>query len=338
MAALGVAAAAGAALWWWRQSPLTVQVAHPARGPAVDAIYATGIVEPTVMLPIAPRASGRILTLPADEGDRVKKGQVLAHLDDGDLASTVSELAARERFARDQYERTQELIKRQVAASIDLSRTRSEWEAARAALQRARSQRDFMDLVAPADGVIIKRDGETGQFIPSGQPVFYLSCCAPLRVTADVDEEDIPRAHPGQKVLLRADSIPGRTFEGEVAAITPKGDPVARSYRVRIRLPDPGELAVGMTVDANLIVSQREQVLQVPTAALQEGAVWVVRDGRLHRQPVTTGLASETRTEIVQGLADADAVVQTPGDNLREGRRARVHAAAVPGTPAAAGR
>ncbi len=319
-----------AGLWWWFNSPLPVEVARPVRGPAVDAIYATGIVEPSVMLPIAPRVSGRLVRMNADEGDSVAKGQVLARLEDEDLASTVLELEARERFARDQFQRTQELVKRQVAATIELSKTRADWEAAQAGLQRARSQRDFMNLVSPATGTIIRRDGEIGQFIPVGQPIFYLSCCAPLRVTAEVDEEDIPRAFAGQKVLLRADSQSGRIFEGEVSAITPKGDPVARSYRVRIHLLDPGPLAVGMTVDANLIVSQRDNALLVPTTALLEGgAVWVVRGGRLHRQPVKSGLAGETRTEILQGIDAGDEVVQLPTDALREGRRARTRAPAA---------
>ena len=331
-ALLLLAVLAGGLAWYFK--PVPVEVVHAVRGPAVDAIYATGVVEPTVMLPIAPRASGRLVRLNVDEGETVRRDQVLAQLDNQDLSSTVVELEARERYARDQYDRTQELFKRQVAASIDVSRTHADWDAAMAALKRARSQRDFMNLTAPAQGTIIRRDGEIGQFIPAGQPVFYLSCCAPLRVTADVDEEDIPRAFAGQHVVMRADSIPGRVFDGEVSAITPKGDPVARSYRVRIRLLDPGALAVGMTVDANLIVARRENALLVPSSAVQEGSVWVVREGRLRQQPIKSGVAGESRTEILSGLTEADVVVQTPGDGLREGRRAKVQPAAARTSPA----
>ncbi|MFO0448556.1 MAG: efflux RND transporter periplasmic adaptor subunit [Pseudomonadota bacterium] len=338
--ALVIALVAGGGFAWWRtQGPVPVTVTTPTRGPAVDAIYATGTVEPTVQLPIAPRVAGRLVELNVDEGDRVRRGRVLARLDAADLEQSVVELAARAQFARDQLRRTEALVGRGVTAAIELDRARAEALAAEAVRPRARAQRDFTALTAPADGTIIRRDGEIGQFIPVGQAVFFMSCCAPLRVTAEVDEEDIPRVYVGQRAVLRADALPGRTFDGEVAEVTPKGDPVARSYRVRIRLADPGELRVGMTTDANLIVEERREALLVPTNAVRDGAVWVVRDGRLARQPVTLGIGGDLRTEVRAGLDAAERVVAPLPEDPEEGRRVRIRPAAEAssgGTAAAA--
>jgi RND family efflux transporter MFP subunit len=324
------------ALYWWRAGPLTVAVVVPTRGAAVDAIYATGTVEPTVMLPIAPRVAGRIVSLATDEGRTVRKGEAMARLESDDLNSTVAELTARARYAHAEFERIAALVKRGVAAATDLDRTRADAEAADATLARARTERDFMVLSAPANGVVIRRDGEVGQFIPVGQAIFYLSCCAPLRVSADVDEEDIPRVKVGMKVVLHADALPNRAFDGDVIEVTPKGDPVARTYRVRIGLADPDAFSVGMTVDANLIVAVRERALLVPSKVLAGGAVWLVRDGRLHRQPVQVGVTSAARTEILAGLDDDARVLVAPSDALREGRRARIESTAPPAPGAAA--
>ncbi|BBL72210.1 efflux RND transporter periplasmic adaptor subunit [Methylogaea oryzae] len=318
----GVIAVLGGVLWW-RLGPMAVGVVTPTRGPAVEAVYATGTVEPTVMLPIAPRQGGNLAELNADEGDTVRKGQVLARFEDEDLDNTVRELASRARYAQAQYRRNEELAQRGFQAKLELDRIRADREAAEAALKRAEAQRGFLALTAPADGLIIRRDGEIGQFIPTGQAVFHLSCCAPLRVTAEVDEEDIPRVRVGQKALLRADALPGRVLDGEVAEVTPKGDPVARSYRVRIRLTDPAELRVGMTVDANLVVSERQDALLVPTGALRNGTLWLVRDGKLHRQAVRVGVAGAVRSEILEGLEPDAQVVDAPTEDLREGRAAR---------------
>jgi RND family efflux transporter MFP subunit len=194
--------------------------------------------------------------------------------------------------------------------------------------------RDYTLLVAPADGTVLRRDGEVGQFVAAGQTVFSLACCAPLRVAAEVDEEDIARVVVGQKVAMRSDALPDRLFDGEVAEITPKGDPVARSYRVRIRFADPDAtepsgLRVGMTMDTNVIVSRRDGVLLVPNRALHGEAVWVVNDGALHKRDVKRGVAGSKRTEIVSGLSDGDRVVVSGDDDLREGRRARAVEAAV---------
>lgn len=327
--ALGSLAAAGG-VYWWREGPVAVSVVKPTRGPAVEAVYATGTVEPTVMLPIAPRQAGYLAELNVDEGDRVRKDQTLARLDDADLRNTVEELTARAEFARAQYQRTQELVNRKLLANAELDKARTDLDAANALLRRARSLRDHMTLSSPADGLIIRRDGEIGQFIPVGQAVFYLSCCAPLRVTAEVDEEDIPKVRVGQKAVLHADALPDQVLDGEVAEITPKGDPVARSYRVRIRLAEPEKLLVGMTVDANLVISERQDALLLPSAAIQNGAVWLVADGKLHRQPVRIGLAGAVRTEVVEGLTPDAQIVDAPSDKLREGRAARIVPPAAP--------
>ena len=324
------APALAAGVFWWRTGPITVTVVTPTRGPAVEAIYATGTVEPTVMLPIAPRQGGKLAEISVEEGSQVHKGQALARLDDTDLNNTVDELEARLRFARLNLQRKQELAGRNGLAKVDLDQARMDLEAAEATLKRATALRGYMTLTAPADGLILRRDGEVGQFIPAGQAVFYFSCCAPLRVSAEVDEEDIPRVRVGQPAVLHADALPDQVFDGEVSNITPKGDPVARSFRVRIRLTDPARLRVGMTVDANLIVIERQDALLIPTGALKNGAVWVLVDGRLHRQPVRTGVAGAVRTEVLEGLSPTAQLVATPTDGLREGAAARPAPAVSP--------
>ena len=321
---------AAAGLGYWRLGPTAVEVVRPVRATAVEAIYATGSVEPTVMLPIAPRVSGNLVELKADEGSRVVRGQVLARLEDKDLASTVDELTARAKYARENFERTQDLVRRGFESSGELDRTRSEMDAADASLKRAHNLRDFTVLTAPADGIIIRRDGEIGQYLPAGQALFTMSCCAPLRVAVEVDEEDILRVHVGQKAVLRTDALPGTVLDGEVAQITPKGDPVSRSYRVRIRIKDPASLKVGMTIDANLIVAEHPDAILVPGSAVQAGFVWVVRAGRLHRQSVKVGVIGEERTEILEGLAEDAHVVLAPGENLAEDHLASEHLVEAP--------
>lgn len=317
--------AAGVAWWQW---PVRVQTVQPTRGPAIEAVYATGTVEPTVMMPVAPRTGGRLVTIDAQEGAPVRRGQVLAQIESNDLDQTLQEMRAREQLARVQFERTRSLVAQRFVAPAELDRTRTEWQAAQAAAKRAQAQRDYNQLVAPADGIVLRRDGEAGQFVPAGQAVFTLACCAPLRVTAEVDEEDIARVAVGQGATMRSDALPQRLYEGTVAEITPKGDPVSRSYRVRIRLADAppidaGPMRSGMTMDVNLIVARREGALLLPNRALKGDGVWLLAQGRLQRRQVAKGTVGAERTEIISGLSEGETVVLSPPDGLRDGQRAR---------------
>jgi RND family efflux transporter MFP subunit len=180
--------------------PPVVDVSKPTRGAAVEAVYATGTVEPSVMMPIAPRNAARLIALNTDEGAAVTKDQVLAQLEDTDLQGTITELQARVDFAKRELDRKTSLVNKGVAARQSLDQAQTDWDAAKASLARAQSQADFMKLTAPADGVIVRRDGEVGQLIPANQPVLWLSCCAPLRISTEVDEEDIAKVKIGQKV------------------------------------------------------------------------------------------------------------------------------------------
>lgn len=317
-----IAAIAGTAWLVW---PISVTTQPVSRGSVISAIYATGVVEPTVTLPIAPRQSGHLIDIPVDEGQQVQKGQMLARLNDSDLEGTVKEMTARSDFARSYFQRMKTLADKGLAAMVDLDRAKSDLAAADAALARARSQRDFMTLTSPADGTIIKRDGEIGQYIAAGQAVFHLACCAPLRVTTQIDEEDIPNVHVGQSVVLRSDALPNQVFSAEVIEITPKGDPVARSYRVRLKLNDQDLLKIGMTLDVNLIAEHRTHTLLIPTIAIDSQKVWTIVDGKLHLQNIVTGIHDATQTEVISGLDEGDIIVTSVQNDLREGRYVRLH-------------
>ena len=124
--------------------------------------------------------------------------------------------------------------------------------------------------------------------------------------------------------MLRADALPGEVLDGKVKEITPKGDPVARSYRVRIELDDPERFKVGMTVDANLIVAERADALLVPATAVEGDTVWTVDEkNHLRRNKVEVGVSGAGRTEILKGLSPGARIVDSPPKDLEEGRAAR---------------
>jgi RND family efflux transporter MFP subunit len=321
-----IAVIAGMAATGWRLSlPRTVTVTPVIRGPAIQAVYATGTVESSVTIRVAPQAAGRILELKADEGQTVKAGDVLARLDDNDLRAAVAELEARAIYAEQQLERTGALLKQGWATREKFDQAKSEMDAARQAARRMSEQLAFMSLRTPASGTIIRRDGEAGDYIPINQPVFYLAKAdVPLRISADVDEEDIPLVKTGQKVLIRADAFPARVFTGEVKEVTPKGDPVARNYRVRIQLPSDTALMIGMTAETNIVTFEKQDALIVPASAVSGGGLWVVRDAKLVRIPAQIGIKGRDRVEVTAGLSDGDLVVTDPSQRLQSGQTVRV--------------
>jgi RND family efflux transporter MFP subunit len=327
------ALAAVGGVGWKILEPASLELISPTRGPAVEAVYATGVVEPVHWVKVAPTLTARLIDLLTKEGEDVLQGQPIAKLDDGEAKARLNELEARERFLSSELARVKTLAAKEFASSQSLDRARSELiqtEAARAAAERRLME---YTLLAPMSGQVLRRDGEPGEVIQTGQVLFTIGQKKPLRVTAEIDEEDITRIHVGQKVLLKADAFPGRNFEGVISEVTPKGDPLNKSYRARIALPDDAPLPIGMTVEANPIVRIAPDALLIPASALVDGGVWLVKDGRLERRAVKVGTVGEAKVEIREGLSEQDRVALSPSDKLKPGQRVS-ESGAVARTPA----
>jgi RND family efflux transporter MFP subunit len=174
------------------------------------------------------------------------------------------------------------------------------------------------------DGVVLRRDGEIGEIAESGQILFRIGVPKPLQVVAEVNEEDIPRVALGQSVLFRTDAFPDRRLEGKVRELTPMGDVTAKTYRVKIALPDDTPLKPGMSVEANVVTREQPNALLVPTDALQGNSVYVLNGDRAHKREVKVGIRGTRSAEIMSGLAEGDRVVVPASADLVDGGSVRV--------------
>jgi RND family efflux transporter MFP subunit len=316
--------AAIALFWTFNPAKGTeVKTVRPVMAPAVQAVYATGTVEASLMIPISPKIGARLMTLEVDEGSRVEAGQMLAQLEDADIRQNVSELEARATLAEKDLTRAQKLAKTGAISKEALDTATANAAAATASLERAKAELGYLKLFAPEAGTVIRRDGEIGELITAGTPVFWMTGGDAMRIETEVDEEDIGLVQPGQKVVIRADAFPNKTFEGEVQSITPKGDPVSRSYRVRVSLAQNSPLMIGMTAETNIITQEKDAAMMVPATSVKGNEVLKIKDGKALASPVTTGIRTPDAVEITEGVSEGDAVAVKFDSTLLEKSRLR---------------
>lgn len=314
-----LSALAGGGAWYATHRPPTVAAAKPTRGPAVEAVYANGAVEPVYWAKVASTLVGRIAEIPVKEGDTVKAGAVLMKLDDREAKAKLAESEAREKFLASEAARMTTLAQRDIASQQAYQRVVSEYAAAVAATMAARQRLADLTIVAPLDGEVLRLDGNIGEVVRSGDVLVWVGHCCPMRIEADVDEEDIPKVQRGQTVLVKADAWPDRVFKAQVSAVTPKGDPVSKNYRVRMTLDPDQPLRIGMTAEVNIIVREEKNALLIPFTALRGGFVFVAEGGRAKRRAIKIGIAGAQRLQIVQGIGDNDLVISDPPANLKDG-------------------
>lgn len=204
----------------------------------------------------------------------------------------------------------------QQKAASDLARIQAQISAQ---VERLR----YYELLAPMDGTVLREDGEVGDMVEPGTILYRIGLARPLWVVAEVNEEDLPRIKVGQKALLRTDAFAGKTLTGFVKQITPAGDPVAKTFRVRIGLPDDTPLHIGMSVEANIVARENPDTLLVPSNAVIDHGLLVYKDGQLAFRKVETGIRGTSRVEIVSGAQEGELVASPATTNIRNRTRVR---------------
>ncbi len=321
----GLAVLAALAFWWLRfgRGP-EVTAAAPVRGTAVEIVYATGAVEPVRWAKVASVTRDRIVDICDCEGKDVKKGDMLARLDDKEERARLEELRAREGFAQRELSRQTDLLGRGVATTQTYERVSMELRTIQALILAQVGQIEDRAIVAPIDGVVLRRDGEVGEIAEAGQILFRVGVMKPLRLVAEVNEEDVPRVAIGQTVLLRTDAFPGRRLEGTVSEITPMGDPIAKTYRIKVGLPEDTPLMPGMSVEANVVTREKPGALLIPADALQGATVFVIDGNKVRKRAIEIGIRGARAAEVLSGLAEHERVASPAAPGLTDGQRVRV--------------
>lgn len=295
-------------------------------GDAARVVYATGLVEPVVWAKVSSLQRKRIIEICRCEGQAVKQGDVLVRLDDIEERAQLAELNARRERLKDDADRLRGLVERNVTSRVTYEEKLTQLREFDARIAAQRDRIFDLELRAPMDGVVLRRDGEVGEIagIGNNDVLLWVGQPKPLRVVADINEEDIILVRPGQTALLRHESRGNSPLAATVASITPKGDSATKTFRAYLSLPDDTPLMIGMSVEANIVVKEAKQTLLVPAEAIASGTAQVVEGGRVRVVPVKVGITGTRMVQVLEGLARDQLVIVPARAYLKGGARVSV--------------
>jgi RND family efflux transporter MFP subunit len=310
--------------WWWDRGP-EVKVVAVRTGNAAEVVYATGTVEPVNWAKVTAPVRKRIVDICRCEGQAVKKGDVLVRLDDDEEQAVLAELESRLQRYREDASRLETLVKRNSASRVTLDDKLTQVREAEARVAMQKDRISDLALKSPLDGIVMRRIGEIGETAGIGEndTLLWVGEPTPLKIIAEVNEDDILKVVPGQKVLLRHEGHAGSPLPATVERITPKGDPETKTFRVHLLLPEDTPLKVGMSVEANIVVAEASDALIVPAEAVSNGHVFKVRDGTAERVPVEIAIRGTDRWAVKGPLAVGDLVISPPPVGIEDGANVR---------------
>jgi membrane fusion protein (multidrug efflux system) len=307
-----------------------VEVTPVVEGDIARSVTVSGVVEPIRTVGVNSQVSGVLLTVAAEEGDRVGRGQRLARVDDTELRAQLEAAEAAHQVAVAALERAERLRERRVITLPEYERERTAEAAARAQRDQLRTRVAYAEIVSPVAGVVTDKNVEAGDLVAPQTRLFTVADVSALVVRVGVSELDVVQVGVGDRVAVALDAYAGRAFPGRVRRVFPTADPSTRLVPVEVELDatDASVARPGFLARVTFALGAHEGVLLVPASALLGGstseAVFVVEDGTAVRRTVTTGLTSDGRVEIVDGLAAGEPVITKGNTMLRDGMPVRI--------------
>ncbi|WP_084295951.1 efflux RND transporter periplasmic adaptor subunit [Desulfitibacter alkalitolerans] len=312
----------------------------------------TGIMDAQEKSNLSSQLPGIVTNVGAKEGAFVKKGAVIISLDKKDLLNQLDQAKAglansqaqaeqarlNYENAENDYQRFQELFKfgaisqqqmEQITLKRDIAKSQYETaqgagiQAAQAAINAINLNLAKMDIKSPINGILVTSYVSVGDTVGPGIPLSTIVAIDQLALTGNLAESQINYVKAGDPVEVSADSIPNRTFTGQISYISPVSIPTGQFFPVEITVNNPeGILKAGMTATAKITV-RNPSVMVIPNSALlkqdDKNFVMVVKDGKAVKTAVRKGLENEESTVITQGLQAGQRIVINGTERLADG-------------------
>lgn len=232
--------------------PIPVKVRKIEKSVLTNTIRLTGTIRPQKKAGLSFKVPGRIADILVDEGDRVGKGDVVALLEPDDYELNVKMAEAQVKALAPEYQRHQSLLKDKAITQSDFEQFEARYKVAVYKLDLARNNLDDCRLKAPFDGEIARRQADPGELAAPDRVIVLLMDMSGVEAEIGVPDLDINRFKLGEEVTFTMSAFPEEQFTGKVVLIGSMPDPVSRTYRVRVSLPNPdGMLKAGMIVTMN---------------------------------------------------------------------------------------
>jgi len=323
----------------------TVTASIVTEGQASTLLSATGYVEADTKADLSPKITSKIVALYVNEGDSVRKGQVLARLDKVDLDAQLADARAAWVNADAELTRQRALRKAGLTSQSTVDAAVAAEASTRAKVHYVQAQEDYAEIRAPFAGRVIAKRAHVGEAVsPYGAPgqgssnggaIVTLVDFSTLYVGADITESNLGHLHPRQPAEIALDAYPDHAYHGYLLQIIPTADRAKGTVKVKVAIDDKDDkILPDMSARVNFTEkptagTQTKSHVLVPKSALVTRAtttgVWLVTDKRAIFRAVRIGPENQGQIEILEGLQGGEKLVADAAHaELKDGARIKV--------------
>jgi membrane fusion protein (multidrug efflux system) len=291
-----------------------------------DVLVLPGVAEALHDVTLASERDGRVEWIGPREGQRVKKGELLAKIDVAALQAALDRFKAAHKLAQDVAARRSSLHKGMIVSQEEMEKAETERMLAVHNLREAKVNFDKGFVHAPIDGVVNKREVEPGEFVRRGDPVIELVSVDRMRINVNVPELDVRYLKVWQNARVTVDAYPGDHWDGLVDFVAFKADPATKTFKARVVVDnEAGRIRPGMITHVYFLRRLIPEALAVPLFSILdkggERILFVEKDGIAHARTVTVGVVDHEKVQIAEGLEPGERLIVAGQHDVEDGMR-----------------
>lgn len=305
-----------------------VRVAEATSGPALPPIRTNGVLANADEFRLSFKVGGVVRHIAVNAGDRVRRGQKLAEIEQTEIAAEVEQARQAHEKAKRDFERGERLYRDSVISLEQLEDLKTQTAVAAAGLRAAEFNRTYATIVAPHDGVVLRRLAEERELVAAGAPILVLGAhSAGFVVRASLADREIVQVKRGDSVQVRLDALPGEIVPATITEVASAADAATGLFMIEATL-NGTELPLKSGLVAKLTIApaaaSASSKVYVPIAAIVEGqgdraSVFVPNEGRAQRRDVKVAFIEGERVALVNGLEAGERVITDGSLYLEEG-------------------
>lgn len=294
-----------------------------------DKISLPADIEPFEDLWVKAEVRGQVVRIPAKEGQRIKKGQLLVKLDDRDYRSRLARIEANYRLAKQDYKRMADLVKKNIAAESKLDEIEARLEDLTAQRNEAQLSLDRTRITAPISGRLNEIKAKKGELLDVNQQVARILQFKKVKVTVGVPESDVAAVFDLNEAEVIIEALGNRRIQGRKIFLSRQPRTLARLYDLELMVPNPdGRILPGMFGRVELIKKVFDQALAVPLYAVitqgDERFVYVEKDGQAEKKLIKLGVLVGWQVHVEAGLNPGERVIVVGHRFLDDGQAVKV--------------
>lgn len=279
-----------------------------------DRINLPGVVEPWTRLSLMAKLNGSITKVLVKEGDHVKKGDIIALIEDDDFRIALERAEATYDLAKSEYARDKSIHAKGVIPTATLEINRNNLQTAKSDYENAKLLFSRTSITSPMDGIIRRMDAKIGLQLSIGDPIAEILAIDRMKAVIGIPESDVTAVRVLENVDLTVQALGDRIITGRKHFLSPSPESAARLYNLELEIDNSGgEILAGMFIRADIVKKQIDETLAVPFYSVisrnDEQYVFIEEEGVAKKRKVKLGIMEKWMVQITEGLNPGDSLV-----------------------------